>query len=167
MLPASMDVQIASIQQLDNYEQPLIVNLTVKGPIGSAAGKRLLVANDIFLSNTKPAFPHEKREIPVYFHYPYYQQDVVRVIFPQTIKLESAPSEQELQFQNFAIYKLTSNSTPNSVTVRRDFILGELVFMPNEYPNLRAFYNKFETKDQESIVLTAAAPAAAKPVTGN
>jgi hypothetical protein len=28
-----------------------------------------------------------------------------------------------------------------------------------EYPALRTFYNKFETKDQEPVVLKAAAPA--------
>ena len=167
MLPGSMDVQVASVEQLDNYEQPLVVKLTVKGPVGSAAGKRLLISNDIFLSNAKPAFPHEKREIPVYFHYPYIEQDAVRVTFPTTIKMESAPSSDKFMFQNRAAYSLTSSTTPNSVTVRRDFVLGELIVLPNEYADLRSFYNKFETKDQESVVLTAAPATAAKPATGN
>jgi hypothetical protein len=37
--------------------------------------------------------------------------------------------------------------------------------MPKEYTDLRAFYNKFETKDQESVVLTVAPTTAAKSAT--
>ncbi len=47
-----------------------------------------------------------------------------------------------------------------SITARRNFELGSIYYTPDEYPQLRDFYNKFETKDQEPAVLKAAAPAA-------
>lgn len=40
--------------------------------------------------------------------------------------------------------------------MRRNLSLGEILFMPNEYPDLRTFYGKMENKDQESVVLTSA-----------
>ena len=161
LLPQGMDVKLSSIEKLEDYEQPLSANFNVKGPIGSSTGKRLLITGDIFETNTRPTFPHEKREVAVYFHYPYIAQDAVRVNFPSTLKVESLPTGDKQQFQNFAAYTLKTESTPTSITFRRDYSLGEIMFLPKEYPDLRAFYNKFETKDQESVVLTAAPVTAA------
>jgi hypothetical protein len=87
------------------------------------------------------------------------------VNLPASIKVESLPAAEKQQLQQFALYNLTAESAPNSVTVRRNLVLGEFVFMSKEYPELRAFYNKLETKDQENVVLTASpvpATAAAK-----
>ena len=68
ILPQGMDVKVATIEKLEDYESPLTVTFNVKGPIGSSTGKRLLFAGDIFETNSKPTFPHEKREVGVYFH---------------------------------------------------------------------------------------------------
>jgi hypothetical protein len=165
LLPQGMDVKVASIEKLDDYESPLIVTFNVKGPIGSSTGKRLLFAGDIFETNSKPTFPHEKRETAVYFHYSYFNQDAVRVNFPPVFSVESLPTGMKQQLQTYALYALTTSATPTSVTVRRDYTLGEIVYGPKEYADLRAFYNKFETKDQESVVLTVAPIAAAKSTT--
>jgi hypothetical protein len=166
LLPQGMDVKVSTIEKLDDYESPLKVTFNVKGPIGSSTGKRLLFTGDIFETNSKPTFPHEKRETTVYFHYPYFNQDAVRINFPPVFSVESLPSSMKQQFQTFALYTMATESTPTSVTVRRNYTLGEILYLPKEYPDLRAFYNKFETKDQESVVLTVA-PTASKPTTAS
>lgn len=166
LLPQGMDVKVASVEKLDDYELPLKVTFNVKGPIGSSTGKRLLFTGDIFETNSKPSFPHEKRESSVYFHYSYMNQDAVRVNFPPVFSVESLPSSMKQQFQTYALYTMATESTPTSVTVRRNYTLGEILYLPKEYSDLRAFYNKFETKDQESVVLTVA-PIASKPTTAS
>ena len=85
--------------------------------------------------------------------------DAVRVTFPANFKLESVPPDDSVKFQNYALYTTSSTVTPNSVTYRRNFTIGEIIFMPPEYQELRTFYSKMDTKDQESVVLTAAATA--------
>jgi hypothetical protein len=164
LLPGGIEVKVSSIQKLVNYEEPLSVTFDVKGPIGAPTGKRLIVPGDIFVSNEKASFPHEKRDIPVYFDYTHMVQDAVRIKLPPSIKIESVPAADKQQLQTFASYNLASESTPDSVTVRRNFALGEFLFETKEYPELRSFYSKLETKDQESIVLTASPvpPVAAK-----
>jgi hypothetical protein len=158
-VPNGMEIKVASIEKLADYEEPLVVNLTAKGPIGSPTGKRLLIPGDIFESNTKPTFPHEKREVAVYFHYPYVAQDAFRVTFPASFHIESVPSTDKAQMKAFAAYNIQSDTTSTSVTVRRNLSLGEILFPPQEYSELRTFYSKMETKDQESIVLTTAPKA--------
>lgn len=164
LLPGGMEVKVSSIEKLVNYEEPLTVTFNVKGPIGAPTGKRLIVPGDIFVINEKASFPHEKREIPVYFDYTHMVQDAVRIKLPASIKVESLPAADKQQLQQFASYSLSSESAPDSFTVRRNFALGEFLFPVKEYSELRSFYNKMETKDQESTVLTASPvpPVAAK-----
>jgi hypothetical protein len=162
LLPSGMDIDLLSISKPENYQEPLHINFMIKGAIGSSTGKRLLIPGDIFETNSKAAFPHEKRDVPVYFDYPYITQDAVRVSFPASLAMESAPSTDKISFQHYAAYDMSTTSTPNSVTIRRNYALGEFVFMPKEYSELRSFYTKMETKDQESVVLAAAPATAAK-----
>jgi hypothetical protein len=157
LMPASADIKVTSIDKLEDYDQPLVVNFQFKGAIGSATGKRLLVPADLFEANTKPTFPHEKRGIPVYFSYALINQDVVRIKFPPNFSVESLPTSDKISFQKFALYSLNSEATPNSFTIRRDYFLGEIYYKTEEYPELRGFYSKMENKDQETVILTTAA----------
>lgn len=160
LLPTGMDVKVASIEKLADYEQPLQVEFTVQGEIGSSTGKRLIIPADIFEVNAKPSFPHEKREIPVYFDYASLSQDAVRVSFPASLKVESMPSSDNTRLQGLAAYDISVASTPTSVTVRHNYSLGTIIFLPKEYSELRTFYSKMETDNQGSIVLISA-PATA------
>jgi hypothetical protein len=161
LLPGGMDVKVSGIVDLDDYEKPLTVVYDVKGAIGSATGKRLLIPGDIFEANSRPTFAHQKRETPVAFDYPEEVQDAMRVNLPPSLGVESIPASAQVPLEKLAVYVFKTESTPTSVTVRRDFVLGDILFMPAEYPQLRTFYNQLETKDQEPIVLKVAAPAPA------
>jgi hypothetical protein len=162
MLPANTEVKITAIDKLDSYDEPLTVHYTIKGPIGSSTGKRLLIPGDIFVMNAKPTFPHEKREVAVYFQYPHAVMDAIRIAFPPSFSIESLPAASE-SLPKFAVYTLKTESTPNTFTIRRNFVLGDILVPPKDYPQLRSFYGKFETKDQESVVLKVANPDTAKP----
>ena len=118
----------------------------------------------VFESNSRDTFPNEKRNIPVCFSYPHMLQDAVRVKFPSSLNVESLPTTEKIPFQGFAVYSLTTSSTPTSVTVQRNYSLDEIIYLPKEYPELRSFYSKMETKDQESVILTTAPVNAAKSV---
>ena len=167
LLPAGMDVKVTSIENLEDYNQPLKVLYTVKGPIGSATGKRLLLPADFFMANAKPVFSHEKRETAVYFDYPSFTQDVMRIKFPSTFAIESMPATESAPFEKTAYYKLTTESAPGSVTIRRDFAMGNIIILPTEYKGLRDFYSKLEAKDQESIILKLASTEAQPASGGN
>jgi hypothetical protein len=159
LMPGGMDVKVKSIEKLEEYEEPLVVKFDVKGQIASSTGKRLLVPSDIFEVNAKPAFPHEKRDLPVYFDYANSVPDAVRVTFPTSLSVESLPATDEVPLQKTAVYGIKAESTQTSVTVHRNLLIGDIVFPIDQFSDLRAFYNKFETKDQEPIVLKVTAPA--------
>ncbi len=99
LVPSGVEVKVASVEKLEDYEQPLVANLEVKGSLGSSTGKRVLLPGDIFEANAKPAFPHEKREIPVYFEFARITQDAVRITFPFQPLHRVASGKQQRQFR--------------------------------------------------------------------
>lgn len=166
LLPAGMEVKVESMDNVKEYEKPLIVSFSVKGNIGSSTGKRVLLPGDIFEMNTKPTFSHDKREIAVAFDYAYLTIDAVRLNFPAKLAIESVPANETMQYQKAIAYVLKTETTPTSVTLRRQFALGEIIYMPDEYAELRKFYNKVETKDQENVVLKVLNDGGSKPAGG-
>jgi len=158
-IPRSLEAKIISIEneKLDDYEQPLITHFEVKGSLGSSTGKRRLIPADLFEANSKPSFTSEQRDIPVYFQYPRTNKDAVRINFPASFSVEALPSSDQSNFHRFIAFNMQIESTPNSFTVRRDYVLGKVLFKTDEYADLRSFYSKLEDKDQETVILTTTA----------
>lgn len=165
-LPRGLDISVSSIEKLVDYEQPLVVLFDIKGNLGSATGKRLLLPGDLFEANTKTAFPHEKRDIGIYFHYGQVVQDAIRITFPKSFAVESLPVSSKLNFSTFAAYTLTSEASSNNFTIRRNYVMGEVIYKAQEYPELRTFYSGMEAKDQQSVVLKAQPLAESKTPSG-
>lgn len=162
MLPGSMEVKLLSVGKIQDYEQPLTVAFTVKGSIGTGTGKRLILPSDVFEVNTKPAFPHPKRDVAVYFEYPVGNYDATRFTFPSTLAVESQPPAVKLPLLNSAQYSMDSKATPNSVTFYRNLVRATVLYIPSEYQDLRTFYNKLETADQQPLILKAASTTTAQ-----
>jgi hypothetical protein len=155
-LPKSLEVSVTDIKDIDDYEKPLSVDYKVKGTLGTPTGKRLLLPVDVFLTQEKPAFPHEKRELAVYFHYPEVVKDAMRINYPKNMSLEASPASSTLGIQGSTTYTMTVTPAPNNVTSRRTLAYNTILYKPSDYTGLRTFYNQFEAKDQENIVLKLA-----------
>ena len=160
LLPAGTNVNIEAVQNLEEMESPLIVTYDIKGTLASSEGKRLRLPGDLFESNSKPHFSSEKREIPVYFQYPNEVVDAIRIVFPEGTTVESAPAGESIPLQKSATYSLTTESTPTSITVRRDFVIGNVFYPAADYSGLRDFYTRLERKDHETVVLKASSSTA-------
>jgi hypothetical protein len=161
LMPAGVELKVKSFDKLDDYEQPLVATIEVKGNLGTSTGKRVLLPGDIFVASSQPAFPHEKRDIPVYFEYPQLTLDAVRIHFPKIFSVESLPAAEKTSYEGVIGYTLSTESTPDSFTIRRNYALGDILFQVDKYPTFRTFYSKMENKDHESVILTTA-PITAK-----
>jgi hypothetical protein len=155
MMPAGMDVTVKSIDNATAYEQPFKVSYDVSGHIGNATSSRLLLPADIFLVNEKPTFVHEKRETAVYFNYAEMLQDAMRITYPAGYTLESSPQAVNTMFQKRAAYDLRVKADPGAITIWRNFTQGDILVEVKDYNELRGFYTKLESSDQNNIVLKA------------
>lgn len=160
MLPRSMEVKVDSIDNLTDYEKTLKVTYSVKGPVGTPAGKRLLVPEDLFETNAVAAFPHDKRTMAVYYHYPMQVLDAQRITLPASMSVEAAPDAAKAAFQKQAAYDLHAEAATNSITTRRTFLFGDFYVPVKDYADLRTYYAAFQASDQKKIVLKANAAVA-------
>jgi hypothetical protein len=170
MLPKTLEVKVASVQDQDNYDKPLVVNYDVTGTMGTSTGKRLVIPADLFESGSSATFPHEKREQPVYFHYPQTEQDALRLNFPSSFTVEAVPTAAKYDLPKEEVYILSVVGETGRFTTRRTHVQNEVLVMPKDYDELRKYYSQFETKDQESVVLRlqpASAAAATAVPNGN
>jgi hypothetical protein len=160
MLPKTMEVKVKSVDNLTDYEKPLVANFEVKGALGTPTGKRMILPADVFLAETVSTFPHEKRELPVYFSYPQTIVDAVRIKFPATMSLEATPTETKVKFQDVGMYSMTAKPAADSITVQRSYLFNTVLILNKDYSDLRNFYSQMETKDKESVVLKVAPQSA-------
>jgi hypothetical protein len=156
MVPSSLQVKVGTVDNLTDYEQPLKVSYDVTGTLGTHTGKRILLPSDIFLSGESAAFGDEKRQLPVYFHFPRYVQDAQRMNLPTTMSVEALPDTARFDLPKEEAYTLSIVGDAKGYTTRRNHVQGELLVMPKDYDSLRKFYALFQSKDQESVVLKAA-----------
>jgi hypothetical protein len=170
MLPGGLEIEVQSVANLTAPEKTLVVIYGVKGPIGSPTGKRLLVTGNLFESNEKPRFTSPKREIAIDMRYPSYVQEAVKYTFPASMAIEAKPTAEKDDLPKQAVFSVSSTVDGNSITISRVMANGQSIFLPASYNDLRAFYSKIETKDQEPVIFTRAstttASAETKP-TGN
>ena len=165
VLPKTLEIEVADIKELKEYEKPLVIKYKVTGTVGNPSGKRLMVPADIFLANETATFPHEKRELAVDFHYPWYTQDAVRINLPHEMAVEAVPSQAKIDLPKTGFYNIDVAQTPTNITTRRNLAFGAVLMMPKDYPGLRKFYTQFESKDQETIILKAAPATSASNTT--
>jgi hypothetical protein len=154
-VPRSLEVKVEEIKNVQAYEQPLQITYSVKGTLGAPTGRRLVMPMDLFESNSAATFADAKRETPVDFHYPEMIQDALRVNFHKGFEVEATPKEDKYDIPKRAVYSVKVETTPTSYTTRRNYMMGDYIFLAPEYPMLRTFYTQMETKDKESVVLKA------------
>ncbi len=164
MVPDGFDVKVSGIENLTDYEKPLVVRFDAKGQLATATEKRLLVPADLFEVKEKQRFTEPKREYTVDMHYPSATRDAVRMMIPATLAVEAMPSPEKDTMGASALYSMSTKQEANALTVFRNFINGETLYPPDRYAELRTVYAKAAAKDQETVVLAkAAAATTAKP----
>jgi hypothetical protein len=156
-----MEVRAGHVENLADYEKPLVVKFDVRGTLATMTAKRVLLPGALFESRSRSLFPEETRSIPVYFNHGARIVDAVRVKYPADMTLESAPKDDHLALLKFAVYQVKAESQPGQILLRRTYDLGSPFFAPAEYPDVHAFFTGMANDDQRPVVLLRATAAAA------
>jgi hypothetical protein len=104
----------------------------------------------------------EKRETAVDMQYADVVQDEVTYQLPEGFTVESAPAEASVPWTGHAAFRVKTAQGKNEITVTRVFARGFTLLDPKEYSDLREYFQKVATADQQQLVLTTAAAPAAK-----
>jgi hypothetical protein len=134
-------------------ETPLIAQFKVSSPFAVAAGKRLMLPQQFFQMNEKPRFSSADRKNAIYFHVPWQEADEVHITIPSGMEVESLAPDDTIKLQ-YALYKVQhKQEAPDKIFSRRDMIMGEGVFTPDEYKELKGFFDKVKADDDQPALV--------------
>jgi hypothetical protein len=161
-LPAESEVKITKQPNWNDVEANLTVDMTISTPMLTSAGKRVLLPSQVFHTVDKAVFPHAQRINGVYMYFPSREVDQVTLILPPQFAVESLPQKEVVQLE-YAMYSNQAKQEADKIELSRDLAMAEFVFPVNKYGEVKGFYDKVKTNDDQQIVLRSAANA----VSGN
>lgn len=155
MLPGNSEVHLINEPEWNNTEAPLVADFRINCPFAVAAGKRLMLAQHLFQINDKARFPATTRHNAVYFHYPWQEADEVYIQLPAGMTVESLAPNDTVKLK-YALYMAQQKQeAPNKIYSRRDFIMGAGVVLPDEYKEVKEFFDKVKADDDQPALVRA------------
>jgi hypothetical protein len=99
-------------------------------------------------------FKHEKREYPVDFGSPADKTYMCKIILPEGYVVDELPKPKVIALPgNAAKFSYNISQTGNVLNVISMLQINKALFLQDEYPHLREFYNQVVAKQSEQIVL--------------
>lgn len=154
-LPQGVHAELDHFDALEDGEAPLVLHAKVKGSLGSATGKRLILPELFFQARVKQPFVQDsQRQVPVDLHYARMEQDEVHYHLPAMLHEDQLPTIANEEWKNHDQLRVTIAREKDELVVRRAFVQNIVVLDANEYGSLRYFYQKKASAEQQEILLT-------------
>jgi hypothetical protein len=154
-LPAGSIVKMSVAQGWEDSDTPLAARFNVEVPnYATNAGKRLLVPAFLFQLRQNQAFTHSQRKYPVYFPYPFTDNDVVTMKVPAGFTLESVPQPEDAKLP-YARYQNVSNFDGLQLVTQRQLAFNAIYLPVEKYSELKSFFGKVQAGDEQQAVLHA------------
>jgi hypothetical protein len=162
MVPEGVEAHIDSFSGLDNPDIPLLANVKANGNLGAATSKRLIFPAYFFQTRgAHPFVDQAKRLEPVDMQYGDVTTDQIVYHLPPGFAVEGAPQDSKIPWVGYAVLVTKSKTDPGQITIARLFSRAFTLVKPEQYQDLRGFYQKVAAADQAQLVLTKSAPASA------
>lgn len=162
MVPEGVEAHVDHFLAMDQPDANLMAMIKVKGTMGAETAKRILLPG-FFLESRghAPFVQEEKRMEPVDMRYAERITDQVTYHLPAGMTVEGAPQDGQVGWKGHAVYLTQTKSDPGEITVTRNLVRAFSQAKPEEYQDLRGFYQKIAAADQQELVLKAATVAKA------
>jgi len=160
------EVSEVKVENILDPEKPLTYSYRVKAPgYAQRTGKRMFVQLAYFQHGLAARFPASERKYPVWFDYPWAEEDDVAIKVPKGFALENAESPASFGLGSVGEYRVSAKAGGGQLRYHRKLIFGRggaLVFPAANYPVLKKAFDAIQEQDQHTITLrqeAAGAPA--------
>jgi hypothetical protein len=159
LVPGGTEVTLTNSPDWDKTESMLVAQFNVSGPLATGAGKRWIVPVHVFEVNQKALFSSAERTNAIFFDYPSREIDEVHIILPSNLELESLPPGDQAKFAYGLCTTEHKQEGAKGILATRDYALSTIVFTAQEYKDLKGFYDKVKTQDDQPAILKGAGHA--------
>ncbi len=161
-VPDGVEAHVNHFLGLTDPYSNLMAVVDVKGSLGTVTAKRLILPGFFFETRGRVPFVNEEKRVEdVDMHFGRRVTDEITYHLPDGATVEGAPQDASIPWPSHAILVAKSAIQPGQITIRQALLVGFTFAKPEEYPDLRAFYQKVAATDQEQLVLTLPSPAQA------
>ncbi len=160
IVPDGVEAHVDHFVGLDDPESSLMAVVKTEGALGTATSKRLLLPGFFFEARGHTPFvSQEKRQEAVDMHYGDQISEEVVYHLPDGFTVEGAPADGKIPWTGHAALVTKTVSTPGQIDISRTLARAFSQAKPEEYQDLRGFYQKVAASDQQQLVLIMSAPA--------
>jgi hypothetical protein len=169
LVPDGVEAHVDHFLAVDQPDVNLMAIVKVTGTLGTATAKRILLPGLFFETRGHVPFVHEEKRLEsVDMHYGDRVTDDVTYHLPPGAAVEGAPQDTSVSWQGHAMFILKSKAGPNQIEIANSLARGFALAKPEEYQDLRGFYQKVDAAEQAQLVLSIiSAPAGAPAGKGN
>jgi len=156
IVPEGVEAHIDHFVGLDDPYSNLLAVIKAEGRLGTATSKRLLLPGFFFETRgSHPFVDQEKRLEPVDMHYADQVTDQIVYHLPANLAVEGAPQDAKIPWNKSAVLVTKTVPATGQVTIARQFARGFTTVKAEDYQDLRSFYQKVASADQQQLVLTS------------
>jgi len=149
--PDGATVKLTQLTGTTSHEDAVVAKFDVTlTNLVSSAGSRMLLPASIFVS--KNPFAAATRVHPVYFSFPYREEDEVKLTIAPSLAPAIVPPPANLN-AGAVVYTNETNHSGNEVTFKRSKMVNMLMVEAKQYDSLRTFYSRIVAADQKPLVL--------------
>ncbi len=160
LVPDGVEAHLDHFLGMDQPDMNLIAMVNVKGSLGTSMARRLLLPAFFFDTRGRVPFVNqEKRLEAVDMHYAERVTDVVTYDLPAGMTVEGAPADNKIVWAGHAVYLIKSQSSAGKLMISDSVARGFDQATPDQYQDLRGFYQKMAAANQEQLVLSSAETA--------
>ena len=158
-VPDGVLAHVDHFEAIDNANTNLVAVVNIEGTLGVSTAKRLVIPGFFFETRGHiPFVNEEKRILPVDMHYGERVTDQITYRLPAGFTVEGAPADANISWPNHALFVAKSLTQASQITIAQTLTRAFTLAKPEEYQDLRGFYQKVAAADEAQLVL-AIAPA--------
>jgi hypothetical protein len=166
IVPEGVVAHLDHFLSMDDPYSNLMAVVNLKGTLGAATAKRLLLPGFFFETRAHVPFVNEeKRLVAVDMHYGDRITDDITYHLPDGVTVEGAPQDVNISWTGHALLVAKSVTKPGAIEIGQTLSVAFTLLKADEYQDLRGFYQKVAAADQEQLILTKS-PAGAAPPAG-
>jgi len=160
------EVSAVKIENVQDSVKPFVYEYHIRIPeYAQRTGKRLFIQPAFFQFGLGALFTASTRRYPIYFHYPWSEEDEVTIELPTGFTLDNADAPAPFHSEKISDYKVAIGFSQDQRTLiyKRSFFFGgngAIYFPAANYELLKGYFDKVYKADTHTITLKQAATTA-------
>ena len=156
---SSAEISNIKVENVMEYNKPLVYTFHIRVPdYAQRTGKRLFLQPAFFQHGKGPLFATNDRKYPIYFHYPWSEEDTVNIELPKGYAFDNADAPAPFGSGKISDYKVTIQVAKDGsfLIYKRNFFFGgdsTILFPVTSYSPLKGYFDMLHKEDNHSLAL--------------